>query len=186
MRKKGCRVLYFAGYKARQDRYKVEEIEKAADSIVWCCDESPGFAPSRSCDQSFVGNMCDALEAYARGDIPNTLPLKDIHRLLVIGSDGLMAAVTRARQTILRHYLNPRHIAIGSINSPMQCMMKEICGQCLQRHRDPKTGEEKIVYSCAEQDQCLDHVDFGVLKKRLSQNSLQEKVTDAWLRSSLG
>src|SRR6476469_800036 len=41
----GSRVLYFAGYKQMQDRYKVEEIEHAADSVVWCCDEAPGFAP---------------------------------------------------------------------------------------------------------------------------------------------
>jgi len=25
------------------------------------------------------------------------------------------------------------HIGIGSINSPMQCMMKEICAQCCKR-----------------------------------------------------
>ncbi|HJW55987.1 MAG TPA: FAD-dependent oxidoreductase, partial [Burkholderiaceae bacterium] len=43
----GSRVLYFAGYKKRIDRYKVAEIEAAADVIVWCCDEAPGFAPNR-------------------------------------------------------------------------------------------------------------------------------------------
>ena len=36
----GSRVLYFAGYKKRIDRYKVAEIEAAADTIVWCCDEA--------------------------------------------------------------------------------------------------------------------------------------------------
>jgi hypothetical protein len=34
-------VLYLAGYKRVQDRYKVEEIEHAADCVVWCCDEAP-------------------------------------------------------------------------------------------------------------------------------------------------
>ena len=43
MRDKGCRVIYFAGYKALQDRYKVDQIEAAADAIVWCCDEAPGI-----------------------------------------------------------------------------------------------------------------------------------------------
>ena len=43
LRAAGSRVLYFAGYKAMRDRYKVEEIERAADVIVWCCDEAPGL-----------------------------------------------------------------------------------------------------------------------------------------------
>nr|MCU0897539.1 FAD-dependent oxidoreductase [Burkholderiales bacterium] len=46
-RAKGSKVLYFAGYKKVIDRYKVEEIERAADVIVWACDEAPGFAPGR-------------------------------------------------------------------------------------------------------------------------------------------
>jgi hypothetical protein len=32
------RVLYFAGYKLIQDRYKVDETEHSADCVVWCCD----------------------------------------------------------------------------------------------------------------------------------------------------
>ena len=43
LRENGSRVIYFAGYKRMIDRYKVEEIERAADVIVWCCDEAPGF-----------------------------------------------------------------------------------------------------------------------------------------------
>jgi len=35
----------------------------------------------------------------------------------------------------------PGHVAIGSINSPMQCMMKGVCAQCLCKHVDPDTGE---------------------------------------------
>ena len=46
LRADGSRVLYFAGYKRAIDRYKVAEIERAADVVVWCCDEAPGFAPS--------------------------------------------------------------------------------------------------------------------------------------------
>ncbi|MGH7909065.1 MAG: FAD-dependent oxidoreductase, partial [Thermodesulfobacteriota bacterium] len=45
MRRAGSRVLYFAGYKHMTDRYKIEEIEAAADTVVWCCDEEPGFTP---------------------------------------------------------------------------------------------------------------------------------------------
>ena len=47
------------------------------------------------------------------------------------------------------------------------------------------TGEESIVYSCANQDQSLDQVDFNCLSDRLSQNALSEKLTKAWLRHCL-
>ena len=48
----GSKVIYFAGYKQIRDRYKVEEIERAADVIIWCCDEAPGFVPTRPSRQS--------------------------------------------------------------------------------------------------------------------------------------
>ena len=71
-----------------------------------------------------------------------------------------MAAVGEARRAALKRYFRPDHRAIASINSPMQCMMKEICAQCLQRHNDPATGTETVVFSCFNQDQELDRVDF--------------------------
>ena len=93
----------------------------------------------------------------------------------------MMAAVARARHGILAPYLKAAHVAIGSINSPMQCMMKEICAQCLQPQVDPATGKTRYVFSCFNQDQPLDIVDFGGLRQRLGQNSLQEKLTARWL-----
>ena len=63
----------------------------------------------------------------------------------------------------------------------MQCMMKEICAQCLQLHKDPVTGEETVVFSCFNQDQSLDLVDWGNLRTRLSQNGVQEKLTKQWI-----
>ena len=133
-----------------------------------------------------MGNIVNAIEAYAKGELgKQQIALNKVNRLIVIGSDRMMAAVAKARHTALSPYLNPKHIAIGSINSPMQCMMKEICAQCLQIHKDPVTGEEKIVYSCANQDQLLDLVDFECLSRRLSQNSLQEKLTRLWISRCL-
>ena len=82
-----------------------------------------------------------------------------IDRIIAIGSDRMMAAVKAARLTVLDPYLKEDHVAIASINSPMQCMMKEVCGQCLQRHVDPVTGREEFVFSCYNQDQELDRVE---------------------------
>jgi len=74
---------------------------------------------------------------------------------------------------------------MGSINSPMQCMMKEICAQCLQRHVDPKTGAVTVVFSCFNQDQPLDLVDFASLNSRLKQNAVAEKLTAKWIAHCL-
>src|SRR5205823_12596442 len=54
LRAAGSRVLYFAGYKKLADRYQVADLEAAADEVVWCCDEAPGFAPTRPQDKGFV------------------------------------------------------------------------------------------------------------------------------------
>ena len=64
LRANGSRTVYFAGYKKIIDRYKVEEIEKAADVVVWCCDEAPGFTPGRVQDKAFVGNVVEAIAAW--------------------------------------------------------------------------------------------------------------------------
>ncbi len=182
LRESKSRTIYFAGYKRMIDRYKVEEIEKAADVVVWCCDEAPGFTPDRVQDKAFVGNIVDAMAAYARGDLDEPeIPFSQVDRLVVIGSDAMMHAVQRARHGVLAPYLKHGHKAIASINSPMQCMMKEICAQCLQQHKDPITGEETVVFSCFNQDQQMDHVDFASLRTRLSQNGVQEKLTKQWI-----
>jgi NADPH-dependent glutamate synthase beta subunit-like oxidoreductase/NAD(P)H-flavin reductase len=186
----GSRVIYVAGYKKMVDRYKVDEIEKAADVIIWCCDEAPGFTPTRPQDRSFVGNIVEAMAKYGEGALhsdgsPIEIPLEDVDRMIVIGSDRMMNAVAQARHGVLSPYLKHGHHAIGSINSPMQCMMKEICAQCLQRHVDKETGKEFVVFSCFNQDQDLDRVDFHCLNERLAQNSLQEKLTRLWISRGL-
>jgi NAD(P)H-flavin reductase len=186
MKANGCRVIYFAGYKRAIDRYKVEEIERAADTIVWCCDEAPGFTPDRDGDLAYVGNIVEALDAYGRGELGEPpIPLGEVDRIIAIGSDGMMNAVAQARHGVLAAHLKPGHRGIGSINSPMQCMMKEICAQCLQTHRDPATGVESVVFSCFNQDQELDRVAFAGLKGRLTQNGVQEKLTRQWIDRSL-
>jgi NAD(P)H-flavin reductase len=182
LRAAGSKVLYFAGYKKMIDRYKVAEIENAADVVIWCCDEHPGFAPTRPQDRGFVGNIVQAMTAYASGGLgPQQIRFADTDRIIAIGSDTMMAAVGAARHAVLQPYLKPHHFAIGSINSPMQCMMKEICAQCLQTHIDPATGKTTYVFSCFNQDQELDRVDFPGLKSRLRQNSVQEKLTAQWI-----
>lgn len=175
-------VIYFAGYKNGADLFKREEIENATDKVVWASDFGDEIVPQRPQDAHFRGNIVQAMIAYAEGKLgEQTVDLKDVDRIIAIGSDRMMNGVREARHNTLQPYLKEKHTAIGSINSPMQCMMKEVCAQCLQRHVNPHTGEEFFVFSCFNQDQHLDFVDFKNLNDRLRANSIQEKLTNMWL-----
>ena len=181
----GSRVVYFAGYRTPEDVFRIEDIEAASDVVVWAVDARPGaqpVPPRRPNDRSVVGNIVEAMVGYARGDLGSTaIHLDDVDHFIVIGSDRMMAAVKEARKGVLKPFIKAHHEAIGSINSPMQCMMKGVCAQCLCKHVDPETGQESFVYSCYNQDQDLDRVDFENLRARLRQNSVQEKLSGMWL-----
>ena len=182
LRQAASRVLYFAGYKKLIDRYKEEEIEAAADVVIWCCDEAPGYTPRRPQDRAFVGNIVEAMVAYAKGEFgPQTIPFADTDRIIAIGSDRMMAAVGAARHRVLAPFLKPHHFAIGSINSPMQCMMRKSARSVCSGTWIPATGKESFVFSCFNQDQPLDLVDFNCLDQRLKQNSVQQKLTALWI-----
>jgi len=212
-RNAGSKVLYFAAYKNPNDLYKIKEIEDAADQIVWSFDEMEDgkkFEANRDQDIVFKGNIIEAMESYSKfldKDIIEAptkvegsksdkssgisrvtgkrIKLSDIDNIVAIGSDAMMNAVAIAKNNQLKEKFKKNPAAVASINSPMQCMMKEICASCLQKHIDPKTGKEYFVYSCFNQDQDMDSVNFPNLKQRLKQNSLQENITKLWLNHIL-
>jgi type I restriction enzyme R subunit len=71
------------------------------------------------------------------------------------------------------------------INSPIRCMMKEIRTKCLEPHRDPVTGTETVVFSCFNQDQEMDRVDFGAVPSPVAElrpEKTDEAVIDRCLR----
>jgi NADPH-dependent glutamate synthase beta subunit-like oxidoreductase/NAD(P)H-flavin reductase len=181
MREHGNRVIYFAGYKKGEDLFKREDIEAGTDQVIWSTDMGATIVPARPQDRHFRGNIVQAMMAYQNGDLGERLvPLGTVDRIIAIGSDRMMAAVKAARRGVLAPHLKPEHVGIASINSPMQCMMKEVCAQCLQKHVDPKTGKESIIFSCFNQDQDIDRVDFPNLAARLRQNTVQEKLSGMW------
>jgi NADPH-dependent glutamate synthase beta subunit-like oxidoreductase/NAD(P)H-flavin reductase len=182
LKSRGNRVIYFAGYKRAADLFKREEVESGTDVVVWSTDADPPIPAQRPQDRSFVGNIVQAINAYGRGQFGEPqIPLSQVDRIIAIGSDRMMNAVREARHGVLADLLPHEHVAIGSINSTMQCMMKEICAQCLQMHVDPITGEQTgPVFSCFNQDQPLDQVDFLNLNERLKTNSALEHVANKW------
>ncbi|MCC6741963.1 MAG: FAD-dependent oxidoreductase [Planctomycetia bacterium] len=183
LRSAGNKVAYFAAYRSPKDVYHVDDIEAASDQIVWSVDAGDMIAARRPQDRTFRGNVVQAMTAWAKGELGQTVfPMPCTKRIIAIGSDRMMAAVTKARKEVLAPFLNKEHHAVASINSTMQCMMKEVCAQCLQKHVDPATGKEAApVFTCFNQDQDMDRVDWKNLNDRLKMNSVQEKLTNLWL-----
>lgn len=181
LKKNNNKIIYFAGYKNSNDVYKMDEVEAGTDQVIWSYDTGEKIIHRREQDLSYNGNIVEAMKAYNEDKIGNKLAdFKDVNRIIAIGSDKMMNAVKEARYGVLKNQFK-EHIAIGSINSSMQCMMKEICAQCLQRHVDPVTGNESFVFSCFNQDQLLDKVDFKNLNQRLKTNSVLEKLSNLYL-----
>ncbi|MEI8134478.1 MAG: FAD-dependent oxidoreductase [bacterium] len=190
MKEKNNKVIYFAGYKDGSDLFKRDDVEAGTDQVIWSTDTGVEITPNRPQDAHFRGNIIQAMLAYHNGQlgVERLYPLGTVDRIIAIGSDRMMAAVKAARRQdgVLGQYVKENHTAIGSINSTMQCMMKEVCAQCLQKHVDPVTGAETgFVFSCFNQDQALDVVDFASLNERLKMNSLEEKISLAYFEHLL-
>ncbi|HEV8374688.1 MAG TPA: FAD-dependent oxidoreductase, partial [Candidatus Polarisedimenticolia bacterium] len=118
----GCKVIYFAGYKRGEDLFKREEIEASTEQVIWSTDTGAPISPSRPQDAHFRGNIVQAMVTYAQGALgERRVPLDQVSRIIAIGSDRMMAAVKAARREVLAPFLKLDHVAIGSINSPMQC-----------------------------------------------------------------
>ena len=79
----------------------------------------------------------------------------------------------------------PDHVGIGSINSPMQCMMKEVCAQCLQRHVDPTPAARSSSSPASTRTRSWTASTSRTCNARLRQNSVQEKLSNLWFEHIL-
>ncbi len=187
MRAKGNRVLYVAGFPSADDVFCQDDLENAVDTVVWCTAAGKAIKARRPQDRSATGNILDVIKRYADGRLEADgkqppIKLQDVDRLLIIGSNRLVRLIRDARKGELREYFCKGPKTIASISTPMQCMLKGVCSQCLQWQIDPDTGHRtKAVFGCSWQDQPLDIVDLDNLDERLSQNRLQEHLTNLWL-----
>lgn len=175
LKKAGNHVIYLAAYRKEGDIFYAHKIEEAAHQVIWLCEN----ICEEECEDETVGR--DTVKGTVLDGL-KTLDLKIFDRFITIGSAGMMAAV---KAHLLSEKLKKNARLIASINAPMQCMMKEICAQCLQRHVDPVTGLESYIYTCATQDQNMKSIDFSHLHQRLQQNSLQEKMTGLWIKKCM-
>ncbi|MEO7094946.1 MAG: pyridine nucleotide-disulfide oxidoreductase, partial [Polyangiales bacterium] len=91
LRARGCQVVYFAGYRNPDDVYHQDDIEAAADKVIWSCDRDPSPPSRRKQDASFVGNIVQAMVGYAKGELgEKPFPMEQMDRIIAIGSDRMM------------------------------------------------------------------------------------------------
>jgi NADPH-dependent glutamate synthase beta subunit-like oxidoreductase/NAD(P)H-flavin reductase len=188
MRKKGNRVILVAGFPSASDIICKGELESSADVVVWSTRAGEPVRPCRPRDRAASGDIVEVIRDYASGRLePHggepQIRLQDVDRFLVVGGNRLIRRIRDARYgDELKEFFPKQPKTLGSISTPMQCMLKGVCSQCLQWQIDPETGHRtKAVFSCSWQDQPLDIVDLNCLDDRLGQNRVQERLTDLWL-----
>ena len=83
------------------DRYKREEIEAAADQVIWCTDAGAAIAPQPPAGRALPrqhragdGGLREGRARRRRSCRSTT-----VDRIIAIGSDRMMAAVQAARVT---------------------------------------------------------------------------------------
>jgi NADPH-dependent glutamate synthase beta subunit-like oxidoreductase/ferredoxin-NADP reductase len=153
LKENGCKVTFISGYRKHSDLIFADKIEGVADNIVRSFEE----------DKDNPGTIINALKGAKEHEI-----LEDIDHIYCNGSDIMMNVILKHKESLF-----PNTEITYSINSPMQCMMKGICGQCIQKTNDVNG----YIFSCACQDIEANNIDFKSLHNRLSQNSLFEKVS---------
>lgn len=170
----GCKVLFFAGYKKNSYIVRQELMEEYSQRVIYAIeDEEPNLNLKPQNIQK-RGTIISAIKEYFE---ENPQP---IDRIFTIGNDNLMHEVAALRhKNLVTEFANAK-FAITSLNAPMQCMLKGVCSQCLQK-RKKDDGSEEYFYSCADQDQNIDNFNFEHLHNRCQQNSLSEKLSKTWL-----
>ncbi len=182
-KKKNCQVILFCGFKDYADLVRIDELKNSCSELVISFDH---HAPQSSGEanltplppvQFWKGDVISAVQNYFQNND------KRIDVVLTMGNDQMMHKVSMLYHGELKEKLNDAAVGITSLNNPMQCMLKGVCSQCLQRKIDPKTGQEKFFYACLQQDQKMSEIDFDFLKNRCGQNSLSEKLTNIYLQN---
>ncbi|MHB1371028.1 MAG: FAD-dependent oxidoreductase, partial [Pseudomonadaceae bacterium] len=179
----GNRIVFIGHFRDAERAGAVQRvIEILTDQAIWVLDAGPALKMRRQQDACFVHGLDEFLRTCAEMDAPFADWARRTDQFILSDHPESMETFRRMLRAELRPLLKPGFNAIAAVNSPMQCMMKEVCAQCLCRHVDSTTGEpSKFVFSCFNQHQPLFELDFANLQARQGQNSVQEKITNAWL-----
>ncbi len=181
----GNRILFIVTFPHEKELFLQDELEQNCDVAVWVTHQGHPIVTRRHGDISFTGNLEDVLTRYAMGKLTNEtpeIPLEEVDHIHITADNRLLKVIQNLRKGALASYFDKNPETTGSIYSSMQCMLKGVCSQCLQWQVDPETGQRtKAVFACSWQDEPIDIIDLNALDERLSQNRMQEKLSNLWL-----
>lgn len=172
MQSSGNRLYTLAGASSWGRFFKRPDLEQLYERIVWCGpnDGSPPSFDVRPQDAWRNGTLWEALQDSSLG-----IPLETVDLIWMMTSPGMLASIQGVLKTTLGSRLTPSCQLIATLNAPMQCMMKGVCGQCACVKTTPNQPPG-IVFLCESQDQFLDAIDLKELQQRLDQQPLLEKL----------
>lgn len=134
--KNNCHITWLANYDSLQKLHYKEAIEKAADKIIW---NTPRMAKIIARTQDVVTNKALAVV------------LKDLAQKRMNDFDVVICYVAPVLQDEILRIKNeifPSNVHfIHALYSPMQCMMKGICGQCMCYDQT----KQQYVFACQTQ-----------------------------------
>ncbi len=186
LREAGNKVTYISTLGQASEADKMDELEASTDQIVWCVQKGEKVEPRRPQDSSVVAT--DMIELLQNLNNDGVVDLSEVDRMFALGSTSLLKGLQKelSGEGRLTPLFKPEVEVVGTVGSPMQCMMKGVCGQCLQWQIDPITKKRtKAVFTCAGQDQNVKEIDLDNLTARTSQNRLLDMINVAWFNRIL-
>lgn len=123
--------------------------------------------------QDKLERYANQLYLYQHGELSRVLAeqkdnLQNIEYIYTFASNKLLAQLIDQKN----NYFKTNVTILCSINVPMQCMMKGICGQCIQKIHN----SNDYVFVCNNHELSIDQLDLQSLEQRQKFNSLFEKV----------
>ncbi len=160
LKNNGCDIIYFAYYQNNLELFYQQKIENCSNIVVWCCPQQQ-LLTNRKTDFSYKGDIIDAISYYKN-------ILINISQVICSVSYQVMLKISNNSNYF------PNKDLICRINPPMQCMMKGICGHCLQKVNDSKG----YIFSCSNQEHIINNINFNSLSNNLNQNNILEYISN--------
>ena len=180
-REAGNFVMFIGIFDHANDVYCREELESAADLILWLTKSAEIIPanPTRMNDKTFV--YTDLNTAFHKLNSHEYI-LNDVDRVYLVGEVDLLRDFQSQRKELVKEFFFKNPKVFGSVYGSMQCMLKGVCAQCLQWQIDPETGlRTKAVFACSWQDQPLELIDLDHMQIRQFQNHFLEKFNALWV-----
>ena len=179
-RARGNRIAFIGHFAQEQQATRLRaEVSAAADRSCFLFEDKG--LKARAALAGFLGVLGDHGQTPPAADW-----MADADLLLVSDDAASMKLIADTVFQALGLWVKPTLVALAAVNSPMQCMMKEVCAQCLCRHQSRggagALAEERVVFSCFNHHQPLFTLDCDNLRARQTQNSVQEKQSRLWLQ----